>query len=106
MADDWAILSSTVLMVFGLGIIVFYLIPLQYRIAVEPKDWLTGLKWRLLLASSFIAIAASPVISNRVLRYFGIESVYLSNISAIAVGASFLAFSVALVSVYHYRRKE
>jgi hypothetical protein len=111
MAEPWAILFSTVLMSVGLAIIVFYIIPLQGRILwlsriYRSKDGLNGLRLRLLLVSSFIAIAASPILTNRLLRHFGVESVYLSNISALSIGAAFLAFSIALVSVYHYKKKE
>lgn len=107
MADNWAIVSSVGLIVIALGIIVFYLIPLQARLLAGKKDWLTGLRWRLLLVSIFIATASSPIIVNRLLRtYFGVQSVFLSNISALATGVAFLAFSIAFVSVYNYKKKE
>lgn len=106
MADQWAIFTSSGLIMVALGIIVFYIIPLQTRLVLRRKDWLTGLRWRLLAVSVFISIAASPVITNRVLRLFGVESVLLSNISALSIGFAFLAFSVSLVSVYHYKNKD
>lgn len=106
MADDWAIYLSIGFIVLALVIIIFYIIPLQARQLLSKKDWLTGLRWRLLLVSSFIALSAAPVLVNRVIRSLGVQSVLLSNISALATGLAFLAFSVAFVSVYHYKKKE
>lgn len=106
MADDWAIVASVGLILVALGVIVFYLIPIQARLVAGKKDWLTGLRWRLLLVSLFIATASSPIIVSRILRSMGIQSVFLSNVSALATGVAFLAFSIALVSIYHYKRKE
>jgi hypothetical protein len=106
MAEQWAILASSGLIFIALGIIVFYIIPLQARLVLKEVDWLTGLRWRLLAVSVFIAIAASPIITNRIIRNFGVESTLLSNISALAIGFSFLAFAISLVSVYHYKHKD
>lgn len=106
MVDQWAVLTSTGLIFIALGIIVFYLIPLQAKLYLTNKDYLSGLRLRLLLASSFIAIAASPVIVGRVLRQFNIVSVLLNDVITMSIGLSFLAFSIALVSVYHYKKKE
>lgn len=106
MAEQWAIWTSTGFMLLALGIIFFYLIPIQARLYFHNRDWLSGLRLRLLLSSVFITAAASPIITNRIIRFFGIQSVLLSNISALAVGLCFLAFAVSLVSVYHYKKKE
>lgn len=106
MADDWAILTGSVMIIIALGMIVFYLIPIQARELLKNKDWLTGLRWRLILASVSITIAASPVITNRLLRWLGVNSTLLANISVLSIGIAFLAFALALVSVYHYKKKE
>lgn len=106
MADQWAILVGTGLIMVSLAILIFYLIPLQGRLWLTIRDDLNGLRLRLLLVSVFIVIAASPVITNRILRQFNIESVTLSNVSILSIGLSFLAFGIALVSIYHYKRKE
>lgn len=106
MADGWVIITSVVMIIIALLIIIFYLIPIQASIALEKKDGLTGLKWRLLSTSLFIATSASPIIINRLLRYIGIESIILTNISTLATGLAFLAFSIAFVSVYKYKKKE
>ena len=106
MADNWAIIVGSAMILVALGVIVFHLIPIQARELIENKDWLRGMRLRLLLASVFIVIAASPVITNRVIRWFGGDSVLAANASVLAIGLAFLAFSLSLVSVYHYRKKE
>lgn len=106
MADDWALLLSVGIIFTGLGVMLFYLIPLQTKIALQPKDWLTGFRWRMVAATSMIVLLFAPSIVNRVLLYFGIQSALLSNVSAITTALALLGFSISMVSLYHYKKKE
>lgn len=106
MAENWAILASSFLIIVALAMLVFYLIPLQTRLLIGNNDALNGLRRRLLASVVFIVIAASPVLTNRLYRWLGLESVLLANVSILSIGIAFLAFSVGMVSVYKYKKKE
>lgn len=90
----------------AIGIILFYIIPKQFKEVLRPRDWLTGLRWQMLLMFTFAILASVPSVIYQLLRTNGIEAPVLRDISSITGNLSFLAISVLLVMIYNYKRKE
>lgn len=106
MTEDWALLLSIFIILTSMSAIMFYLIPMQTRIALQEKSWLTGLRWILVSMSASTVLLFVPSLSYRILRYFGVESVLLANTAAISTALAFLVLTAAFISLYHYKRRD
>lgn len=108
MIDDLNIYSLIGLVIrsIAIAIILFYIIPKQFKEVLRPKDWLTGLRWQMLLMISLAIVASVPSVVFQVLRTIGIDAPVLRDIASITGNLSFLAISILLVMIYNYKRKE
>lgn len=101
----WALVSLLIKMA-SLGTILFYIIPKQFREVMRPKNWITPLRWQLLLLFGFSIISALPALSYQVIRTFGGESPGLRNMASISGNLSTLATTILLYMVYNYKKKD
>ncbi len=95
------------LFLVALIIIAFYIVPKQIMAVVtNERDWLTALRWQLLLGFSSLLIASVPSIIIRVLRSIGIEPpAFMLDIAKITISLCFLIFAIMWVLIYKYRGK-
>lgn len=99
-------LIGLVIRSIAIGIIVFYVVPKQFKEALRPKDWLTGLRWQMLVLFGLAVIASVPAIVYQIVTSMGIDAPVLRNVASICGNLSFLAISVDAVLIYNYKRKE
>lgn len=99
-------LISLLIRILALGIILFYVIPKQFMEVTRPKNWLTGLRWQILLLFIFSIMAAIPSLTYQYIRTFGGDSQVLRNVASITSNLSSLGTSILLVLIYNYRRKD
>lgn len=90
----------------AIGIILFYIIPVAIMQVFRPRDWLTGLRWRMLGMFAFSITASVPSVIYQIMRTYGIESELLRNISSVTGNLSFFGISILLVMIYNYKEKE
>lgn len=102
---NWYALVSLIIRVLSIGIILFYVIPKQFFEVLRPKNWLTGLRWLILLLFIFSVISAIPSLAYQFLRTIGDDSPLLRNIASISGNLSNLGTSVLLVLIYNYKKK-
>jgi len=99
-------LIGLVIRSIAIAIILFYIIPKQFKEVLRPRDWLTGLRWQMLLMFSFAILASVPSVVYQILRTIGVDAPVLRDISSVTGNLSFLAISLLLVMIYNYKRKE
>lgn len=99
-------LTSLILGVIAVGTLTFYLIPKQFAEVLRPRDWLTSLRWQLLILLSIIVLLALPSLVYQGFRYFGLEYEALRNIASVTNRLSFLALVIALISIFNYKRRD
>lgn len=98
-------LLSLVIRSISIAIILFYVIPKQFLEVLRPKDWLTGLRWYILLLFTLSILAAIPALVYQAFRTFGIDAPVLRNIASVLNNLSALSTSLLLVAVYNYKKK-
>lgn len=106
MEIDWYILVSFIIRTIALGVICLYVIPKQFLEVLRPKDWLTRLRWQLLLLFIFSAIATLPALAYQFGQLYGYNSSTLQNVARITANLSNLGTSVILVLIYKYRKND
>lgn len=99
-------LIGLVLRTLAVGIIVFYIIPKQFKEALRPKDWLTGLRWQMLALFSLAIVASVPAIVYQILVTNGIQAPILRNVATISGNLSFLGISIVAAMIYNFKKKE
>lgn len=85
--------------------VMVYLVPKQMKEVLSPKDWLTGLRWQILLTLVFSIIGLVPSVVYLGFRSFGIESEDLRSVASIAGNLSRLANVILLVMIFNYKKK-
>lgn len=85
--------------------VMAYLIPKQMTEVLRPKDWLTGLRWQILLTLIASIIGLIPSVVYLALRSMGIESEDLRSVATIAGNLSRLANVILLVMIFNYKKK-
>lgn len=103
---NWYALASLVIRTISIGIILFYVIPKQFFEVLRPKNWLTSLRWYILLLFIFSILAAIPSLVYQAIRTGGADSSILRNIASILGNLSSLSTSMLLVLIYNYKKKE
>lgn len=101
-----AALISLFIGVISLSVIGFYIIPKQFQEVLRPRDWLTQLRYIILLLFIFSVVAAIPALAYQFLRVFGHQNSALQNTASIFRNLSALANSVLLVLLYNYKAKD
>lgn len=101
----YALISWTI-RIISVSVLLFYIIPKQFKEVLRPKSWLTGLRWQLLLLFSFSVLAAIPALTYQGIRTFGGESPVLRNVAGISGNLSTLATTILLILVYNYKQKD
>lgn len=101
-----SILIAIIIKFLTLGVILFYLIPKQVTEVLRPKDWLTGLRWQILLLLIANVITSIPASAYTILRYYGTDSPLLREISLVTNNVSGLVIIILLVLIFNYRRKD
>lgn len=99
-------LVSLVIRVLAIAVILFYVIPKQFMEVTRPKNWLTGLRWQILILFIFSITAAIPSVYYQYIRTIGGDSVILRNVASIAGNLSNLGTSILLVLIYNYRKRD
>lgn len=102
---NWYALVSLVIRSISISIILFYVIPKQFFEVLRPKNWLTGLRWYILMLFVFSIIAAIPSLVYQGYRTFGLDAPALRNIASILGNLSNLSTSVLLVLIYNYKKR-
>lgn len=102
---NWYALASLVIRAVSVGIILFYVIPKQFFEVLRPKNWLTGLRWYILLLFIFSIVSAVPSLVYQAIRTTGSDSSILRNVASILGNLSSLSTSILLVLIYNYKRK-
>ena len=105
MVDYYAIISLLIRIV-SIGIVLFYIIPKQFLEVLRPRDWLTKLRWQILLLFLFTIFASIPALSYQAARVNGEPSEAFRNIVTVSSNLSVLSTSVLLVLIYNYRKKD
>lgn len=90
----------------SIGVVLFYVIPKQFLEVLRPRDWLTDLRWYILVLFLFSIFAAIPSLSYQLLRSNGGDSSGLRSVATITGNLSNLASSVLLVLIYNYKKKD
>lgn len=105
--DDFNLsaLISLLIRLFAVGIVIVYIVPKQFGEVLRPKDWLTNLRWQILLLFVFSALAAIPALSYQGIRVYGLDSELLRTVASILGNLSNLATSILLVLIYNYKDK-
>lgn len=101
-----SILIAIIIKFLTLGVILFYLIPKQVAEVLRPKDWLTGLRWQILVLLVANVATSIPASAYTILRYYGTDSPILREISLVTNNISGLVIIVLLVLIFNYRRKD
>jgi hypothetical protein len=101
-----SIVIALIIKFLTLLVMLFYLIPKQVAEVLRPKDWLTGLRWQILLLLIASVITSIPASTYTILRYYGTDSALLREISLITNNVSGLAIIVLLVLIFNYKRKD
>lgn len=99
-------LIGLIIRFIAISIIVFYIVPKQFKEALRPKDWLTGLRWQMLAMFGLAVIASVPAVVYQILTTMGIVAPVLRNVASICGNLSFLAISIDAVLIYNFKRKE
>lgn len=99
-------LIGLVIRSIAIGIIVLYVLPKQFKEALRPKDWLTGLRWQMLALFGLAVIASVPAIVYQVILSLGMTAPVLRNVATVCGNLSFLAISIDAVLIYNYKKKE
>lgn len=103
--DIYAVISL-ILRVFAIGIILFYIIPRQFLEATRPRDWLTGLRWRILILVIFMILSSLPVVVYQQQRIDGTVSDTFRNVASISSNLSYLSMSILLILIYNYKNSD
>lgn len=103
--DIYAVISL-ILRVFAIGIILFYIIPRQFLEATRPRDWLTGLRWRILILVIFMILSSLPVVVYQQQRIDGTVSDTFRNVASISSNLSYLSMSILLILIYNYKNAD
>lgn len=98
-------LVSLALGTVAVAIIIFYLIPKQLMEVLQPRDWLTRLRWRILALLVLITLMALPSLVYQSFRYAGYDYEILRNISAITGRLGYLGLVYVLILIFNYKRK-
>lgn len=105
MVNNWAFLIAFILLALSISIDVTVLY-LQYR-AIRDNQLLQPLKWLLVGAITFIALASAPLAFVYAdILWLHINSNLIVYIAVIGNAASKVAVGVLLYLVYTYRAKE
>ena len=99
-------LIGLIIRAFSTAVVLFYVIPKQFKEVLRPKDWLTGLRWRLLALFGISAFSAIPTLTYQAIRSMGGDSDTLRGVATITGSLSVLATTWLLVEVYRYRKKD
>lgn len=102
MVDYYAIISLLI-RTLSIGIILFYVIPKQFMEVLRPKDWLTRLRWQILLLFLFTVFASIPALTYQAGRVNGETNESFRNIVSISSNLSILSTSILLVLIYNYK---
>lgn len=97
----WPMLSAA----GSMGCILYVIYQQAYEVWV-PKDYLTKLRWLLLILPVIAFIATAPVVAYNTHRLFHIENETLRNVASQTGNTSRLATGILLVTIWRYRRKE
>lgn len=85
---------------------LLYLAPKQMAEVLRPKNWLTGLRWRIFWILIFSIIGLIPSVVYLSIRTFGGDNEVLRSVASVAGNFSRLANVVLLIMVFNYRKKE
>jgi hypothetical protein len=99
-------LISWIIRILSTSVLLFYIIPKQFKEVMRPRTWITGLRWQILLLFTFSVVAAFPALAYQGVRTFGGESPGLRNIAGISGNLSTLGTTTLLVLVYNYKQKD
>lgn len=99
-------LASMLLGACSVAVLVFYLLPKQFAEVLRPKDWLTALRWQILVLLGFITLMALPSLVYLTLRYMGLEYETMRSIASITNRLSFAGAVLVLVLVFNYKRRD
>lgn len=72
---------------------------------LSPKDWLTRLRWLILLSLLTAVLGFAPALIYQFCRAFGIDAEGLRNFANITGNISRLAGAVFIELVFNYKRK-
>lgn len=101
-----SILIAIIIKFVTLGLMLFYLIPKQVAEVLRPKDWLTGLRWQILILLIANIATSIPASAYTILRYYGTDSPMLREVSLITNNVSGLAIIILLLLIFNYKRKD
>lgn len=95
-------------LVFGFVLLLgyLYLSLLQIREVVRPRDWLTGLRVRILIILLLTIITLIPSLVYQGVRLTGDEAGLLRDIVTVTSRISTLCTLVIMVSIFKYRKKD
>lgn len=86
--------------------VLAYLAPKQMAEVVRPRNWLTTLRWQILMILIVSIIGLIPSVVYLGLRTWGIENELLRNVSTVTGNISRVANVILLLMVFKYKRKE
>lgn len=83
-----------------------YVYPQQLSVALSERDFLSGLRWRILALLTTAIISLVPSIWLQVMVLIGLDPGSLRDVSTITTNLSILAFAILLVSIIKYKPDE
>lgn len=99
------ILIGFIIRLIALAVLVFYIVPRQFIEVLRPRDWLTGLRWQILLLFVLSIIASIPPLIYQLLRLNEVDSEILRNVATITGNLSTLGMTVLIVLIFNYKRR-
>ena len=105
MVDYYAIISL-IIRVISIAIVLFYIIPKQFMEVLRPRDWLTRLRWQILLLFLFAVFSSIPSLSYQAARINGEPNESFRSAVSITSNLSILSTSILLVLIYNYKKKD
>lgn len=106
MIDNYFSFSGFIISVICLGVYVLFLTPKQFKEVLRPVDWLTGLRWYILLILILAIITSIPSTLYQLYRALGDNYIVLQNISTVTSQISKLSTTILLVLVFTYSKKD
>lgn len=83
-----------------------YVFPQQLSMALSERDFLSGLRWRILALLSTAIISLIPSIWLQFMVLLDLDPGVLRNVSTVTTNLSILAFAILLVSILKYKPEE
>lgn len=99
------VLIGLIIRIVAIGYIVLYIVPKQFFEVLRPRNWLTGLRWKILFFLLFIVLTAVPSLTYQGTRLHSVSVNSLQNLSSVTGNLSYLGLAVLLGMIYNYRKK-